>query len=134
MIADRMDPTSLPFNTMVMAAIYDQFDIFRKQATTYAMSLVDIYVELHADAAPLPHHIHQLGPVAVGFDCYIFRPLHNDGPRKSIAVRLHADGIQVRFYTTWLPISYYLAELSLERYERIISTTSGAEVFDRQLC
>jgi hypothetical protein len=87
-------------NTIVMVAIYDQVDIFKKQATTYAMSLVAIKVEPHADAAPLTHHIHQLGPVAVGFDCYIFRALHNDGPRKSTAVRLHAGGIQVRFYTT----------------------------------
>jgi hypothetical protein len=121
-------------NTMVLAAIDDQVDIFKNKATTYAMSLVDVWVEPHPDASPLRSHIHQLGLVVVGFRCYIMRPLHNDGPPKSFAVRIHAGGLQIRFCTTWLPFDSYLAELSLERYDRIMSTTtSGAEVLDRQL-
>jgi hypothetical protein len=112
---------------MLHDAIQHHIDIYRTQS--YAKFCLEIAVYPSDDAEPMVLPLRHFGAVQVGYDSYTFSPCHNDGPSKTLPVRLNGGRVQVQFCGSWRSISAYLDEVKMHRIEGF----NAPEDLNRQL-
>jgi hypothetical protein len=130
--------------TFVQKAIEAQIDEYRKQSfakfgleiavSTTPKPLFDQSPDLplKAKGRKITLQTRLFGKVEIGHESYYFepQPQHVDKPQKRMRVRLCQGAVQVRFKSSWQPVSAYLDEVGTHRTQ----SDSPQVELDRQYC
>ena len=110
-------------STFLHAAIEEQIDEYRKQSFAKFGLMVSVFPTSKAKCIEL--FVEHFDKITVGYRSYVFNIQHNNTPEHPLHVRFHRGSIQVRFCSSWQPISAFLDEIS--------TTWTYPESSDRQL-
>jgi hypothetical protein len=121
--------------TFTHKAIESQIDEYKKQSFAKFGMVIAVY-PLSKDEDPEDYakcieiDTRLFGKVVIGRQNYYFRPQHNEGPSKSMQVRVHRGAVQIHIKGSWWPVSAYLDDVSTHR----IYQNSPQDELNRQYC
>lgn len=105
----KSDSQTADASLFVHKAIEHQIDEYRTQNFEKFGLVIAVYPATNAKSIQL--QLPSVGKLVIGYDCYIFKPCHNEQPPKSLRVRLFHGNIQLSFCGSWHPVSTYLDEI-----------------------